>query len=240
MEKIDAIILAGGEGKRLRGLIKEIPKPLAMVDGKPFLDILLAQLNKCNCINHLILAVGYKAERIVEKYKDCSAYNFDIGFSIEEKLLGTGGGMKKAIGYTETKNILAMNGDSYTEVDMEDLIKTHRRNNSKLTIVLLKVKDAGRYGTVRINSHSRVTCFQEKRGVNEAGLINAGIYIFQRDIFDDVEENEVISIEEQLLPDFVENVTGGIDAYVVDGKFIDIGVPEAYQAAHNYLTDKKD
>lgn len=240
MEKIDAIILAGGEGKRLRGLIKETPKPLAMVDGKPFLDILLAQLNKCNCIDRLVLAVGYRAPAIIERYENCSAYNFDIVFSVEKKLLGTGGAIKKALTYTKTEDVLVMNGDSYTEVNMEDLIKTHRRNNSKLTIVLLKVKDAGRYGTVRINSHSKVTCFQEKRGVNETSLINAGIYIFRRDIFDDVEENEVISLEEQLLPDFVENVTGGIDAYVVDGKFIDIGVPEAYQAAHNYLTDKKD
>lgn len=238
MEKIDAIILAGGEGKRLRGLIKEIPKPLAMVDGKPFLDILLAQLNKCNCINRLILAVGYKAERIVEKYKDCSAYNFDIGFSIEEKLLGTGGGMKKAIGHTETKNILAMNGDSYTEVDMEDLIKTHRRNNSKLTIVLLKVKDAGRYGTVRINSHSRVTCFQEKRGVNEAGLINAGIYLLKRDIFDTIEQDRVISMEKELLPAFVRNFQNRVRGYIVRGKFIDIGVPETYKMADAYLEEE--
>lgn len=235
MEKIDAIILAGGEGKRLRSLVQDTPKPLAEVGAKPFLDILLAQLDKCNCINRLVLAVGYKAERIVEAYKDCSAYNFDIGFSVEETLLGTGGAIKKGLGYTETKDVLAMNGDSYTEVNIEDLINTHRNNKAKLTIVLLEIESAGRYGSVKVDAHNRILSFEEKQGADESGLINAGIYVMQRDVFDTIEENRVVSLEKDVLPGFVKMFQGEIYGYTVNGKFIDIGVPASYMRADAYL-----
>lgn len=235
MKKIDAIILTGGEGKRLRSIVNEIPKPLAVVGGKPFLDILLEQLNEFSCINSVVLAVGYKAEKIIEKHKDCSKYNFNIVFSVEEKLLGTGGAIKKAIKYTKTKDILVLNGDSYTEFNIEDLIVTHRGNKAKITIVLFNVEDVSRYGSVRVNGENRILSFEEKKGNIGHGLINTGIYLMQKDIFSDIEEDNVVSLEKELLPIFIRNLEGNIYGYIVKGKFIDIGIPETYKIASEYL-----
>lgn len=235
MEKIDAIILAGGEGKRLRNLVYEIPKSLAIVSGKPFLDILLAQLNKCNRIKRVILAVGYMGDKIIEKYKDCSLYNFDIIFSVEDKLLGTGGAIKKAIRYTKTKDILVLNGDSYTEFNIEDLIKTHRDKKRGLTIVLYKVEDVSQYGSVIVDDQNRIILFEEKKEKTEPGLINAGIYMMRRDIFSTIKKNRFISFEKELLPAFIKNIKGNIYGYIVDQKFIDIGIPERYKKAEQYL-----
>jgi D-glycero-alpha-D-manno-heptose 1-phosphate guanylyltransferase len=151
MQPIDAIILAGGVGKRLKTVVSDVPKPLAAVGGKPFLDILLGRLNESHCINRVVLAVGYKAEKIIAEYENRSDYNFQIAFSMEDTLLGTGGGIRKALGYTTTEDVLAMNGDSYTQVDITDLLKSHRTNNAKLTIVLVSVEDAGRYGSVGVD-----------------------------------------------------------------------------------------
>ena len=235
MDKIDAIILAGGEGKRLRSLVYEIPKPLAIVSGKPFLDILLEQLDRCNCIKHVVLAVGYMGNKIIEKYKDCSFYNFNIIFSVEDKLLGTGGAIKKAMGYTNTKDVLVLNGDSYTEFNIEDLIKTHRDNKRKLTVVLYKVEDVSQYGNVSVNGQNRIILFEEKKGKTEPGLINAGIYLMRRNIFRTIEENRVISFEKELMPKLIKKIKGHIYGYIVDGKFIDIGLPEGYKRAGEYL-----
>lgn len=235
MEKIDAIILAGGEGKRLRSIVNEIPKPLATVGGKPFLDILIEQLSEFNYINSVVLAVGYKAEKIIERYKDCSKYNFNITFSIEEELLGTGGAIKKAIKHTKTKDILVLNGDSYTEVNIKDLIITHRNNEAKITIVLLEVEDVSRYGSVRVNSQNRILSFEEKKEYTGPGLINAGIYLIQKNIFSDIEENKVISFEKEVLPIFIRNFKNNIYGYIVKGEFIDIGIPETYKIASKYL-----
>ncbi len=235
MKKIDAIILAGGEGKRLRSIVNEIPKPLAIVGKKPFLDILLEQLSEFNCINSVVLAVGYKAEKIIERYKNCSKYAFDIVFSVEEELLGTGGAIKKAIKHTKTKDILVLNGDSYTEINIKDLIVTHRDNKAKITIALLKVDDVSRYGSVRVNGQNRILSFDEKKKDTAPGLINAGIYIMQKKIFSDIKENKVISFEKELLPVFIRNLKGSIYGHIVNGKFIDIGIPESYKVANEYL-----
>jgi len=235
---VDAIILAGGEGKRLKQVVRDVPKPLAVVDGKPFLDVLLDQLNESGCINRVVLAVGYKAEKIIAEYKYCSRFNFEIVFSIEDNLLGTGGGIKKALGLTDTEAVLAMNGDSYAQVDIAGLMKAHNDNKAKLTIVLVKSEDAGRYGIVTVDAAGRINCFEEKSGHGRAGLINAGVYLFDRHIFDDVPQNKVLSIEKELFPRFLQTFKGYVYGYAVNGKFIDIGVPETYKIAHSYLAGK--
>jgi len=235
MEAIDVIILAGGEGKRLRSIVGDFPKPLAEVGGRPFLDILLDQLKKSNCVQRLVLAVGYKAEKIIARYENSFVYNFDILFSIEEKLLGTAGAIKKAMGYITTDTFLAMNGDSYTEFDLTSLIKAHIAHSAKLTVVLVKVQDASRYGSVKIDAQNKITSFEEKKQINEPGLINSGIYMMQKDIFRGIEENGVISMEKELLPTLIKRMKGSIYGYIADGKFIDIGVPQTYRTASKYL-----
>jgi D-glycero-alpha-D-manno-heptose 1-phosphate guanylyltransferase len=125
MKKIDSIILAGGLGTRLREVVPDLPKPMVSINGKPFLDLILSLLNKCGSIERVILAVGYMADKIIERYEKSSQYSFEILFSVEEKLLGTGGAIKNALKYTETIMFLCLNGDSFVEVDFYDLLKKH-------------------------------------------------------------------------------------------------------------------
>lgn len=234
MKKLDAIILAGGPGTRLKKVINDLPKPLAPINNRPFLDILLNYLNKWDCVKKVILAVGYMADKIIEEYMDRQEYNFEILFSKEKELLGTAGAIKKALQYTETASILALNGDSYVDVNINDLIKIHKKNNTDMTMVLRKVEGADRYGRVKLDSNNRIIYFEEKSPVSSKGYINAGIYLFKKRLFDDVKDNKVISLEKELLPIFLEK---GVYGYISKGKFIDIGVPETYKIAGKYLKE---
>lgn len=234
MEKIDAIILAGGKGTRLQSVVSDLPKPLAPVNGRPFLDILLSQLAGCNCIGRLVLAVGYKSERIMDRYGDCKKYGFDILFSIEKELLGTGGAIKQAIPMTETQDLLVLNGDSFVETDIPGLLREHKSRNALLTMVLTEVDNAGRYGAVRISEDKTVTSFEEKNESSGPGLINAGMYIIKRKLFDEIEEGKVISFERNILSRLIHGEAAG---YVTKGKFIDIGIPETYMKSAEYLKE---
>lgn len=231
---MDAIILAGGKGTRLNGIISDVPKPLAPINGKPFLDILLTQLNRFACIKKVVLAVGYKSEMIVNRYKNSPVYNFRILFSEEKDLLGTGGAIKKAIALTNTDDVIALNGDSFIEIDIEDLIQFHRINNSSLTVVLKEVNNIGRYGSIELDSKRRILNFREKSGAAGKGLINAGVYVIKRTLFDTIEEDKKLSVEKEIMPALIRQNAYG---YVVKGRFIDIGTPESYRAASEYFKE---
>jgi NDP-sugar pyrophosphorylase family protein len=232
MKTSDAIILAGGKGTRLQGVISDIPKPLAPVNGRPFLDILLSQLNQVQAIQRVVIAAGYKSEKIVERYQGSSAYRFSILFSEERELLGTGGAMKKALPLTSGDCVLILNGDSYVGVDIEGLFRFHRKNHARISIVLKEMDNANRYGLVTVDSRYRILRFEEKRPQETRGLINAGIYFLDRALFDKVPENRVVSFEKELLPDMIRDSAYG---FVAAGEFIDIGVPESYRAAEQFF-----
>ena len=232
MKKIDSIILAGGLGTRLRKVVSDLPKPMVSINGKPFLDLILSLLNKCGSIERVVLAVGYMADKIIERYEKSSEYSFEILFSVEEKLLGTGGAIKNALKYTETNNVLVLNGDSFVEVDLYDFLKKHLQTNADMTIVLKELKNTNRYGSVKIDEDNKITCFEEKKTGLSKGLINAGVYMIKETLFDSIKEQTVISLENELLPVFIKkNVFG----YIGKGKFIDIGIPETYRIADKYL-----
>jgi len=234
MEKIDAIILAGGLGTRLREVIKDLPKVLAPVNSRPFLDILLDRLHQSGCIHKVIIAVGYMAEKIIELYQEEAKYNFEILFSIEKNLLGTGGAIKRALLGTETENVLVLNGDSYVEVDISQLIKFHLSKNASIAIVLRGVSDVQSYGRAEIDDQFRLISFEEKNGSGYAGLINAGAYLMKRNLFDSVAKDQEISFEREILPDLTK---GNAYAYIISGRFVDIGIPETYLLADKFFKD---
>jgi|TARA_B100001971_G_scaffold124524_1_gene114662 NDP-sugar pyrophosphorylase family protein len=232
MKKIDSIILAGGLGTRLRKVVPDLPKPMVSINGKPFLDLILSLLNKCGSIERVILAVGYMADKIIEKFEKSSEYNFKVLFSVEETLLGTGGAIKKALKYTKTENVLVLNGDSYVDIDLYDFLKKHLQTKADMTIVLKELENTNRYGSVKIDENNKITCFEEKKPGVSKGYINAGIYLIKRSLFDNLKENTVISLEKELLPVFIKKDVFG---YIGKGKFIDIGIPENYRIAGKYL-----
>lgn len=174
---MEVIILAGGLGTRLRSEIKNIPKCMAPVNGKPFLWYLLKDLEKYSEIKRVILSVGYLREIILDwilTIKDKFPFEFD--YAIEEEPLGTGGGIRLAMKKVTEEEAIILNGDTYFNVDFNELIAIHRnQDEAKLTIALKLMKNFNRYGTVAIDKNGRILKFNEKQVCKE-GVINGGIY----------------------------------------------------------------
>jgi len=232
-EKIDVIILAGGLGTRLKGAVPDLPKALSPVCGRPFLDYVLDALEESNLVKSVILAVGHMAGQILERYTGRDEYNFNILFSKEETLLGTGGAIKKALRHAITDNVMALNGDSYVDVGLGDVLAFHREKQASVTVLVKKIENPSRYGLVTLDDHHAVTSFDEKKQNTGEGYINTGVYIFKRDIFDRVKEEKVISFEKELMPLLIHS--GGVYAFATHGKFIDIGIPETYLLAEQFF-----
>ncbi|HBG47746.1 MAG TPA: galactokinase [Deltaproteobacteria bacterium] len=227
----EAVILAGGLGTRLKSAVPDLPKPLAEVNGRPFLDLLLKQLDSSGVVGRVVLAVGYRAEKIIERYANASGYSFELVFSREDEPLGTGGALIKAGKLTGSSELLVLNGDSYVEADIADLLSFHRESGSPFTMVLKEAADCRRYGRVEVNAESRIVSFGEKEQRACPGLINAGVYVFERPLIED-ERVRPLSLETALLPGYLRY--GGY-GYIVYGRFIDIGLPETYRSAQEYL-----
>ncbi|HHT9158265.1 MAG TPA: nucleotidyltransferase family protein [Candidatus Brocadiaceae bacterium] len=223
---MDAIILAGGKGTRLQSVVSDVPKPLAPVNNRPFLDIIFNFLNKCNYIDNVIIAAGYMADKIIKEYQNRREYSFSILFSVEDELLGTGGAIKRAMQFSQSEDFIVLNGDSYIELNLGAFIQTHLKNNKVMTIVLKEVENANRYGRVTLDDNNRIIYFEEKNPEPSKGYINAGVYLIKRELFEKIEENEAISLERDLLPGFIKD--NDVYGYLCEGKFIDIGIPETY------------
>ncbi|MEI6609784.1 MAG: nucleotidyltransferase family protein [Deltaproteobacteria bacterium] len=233
MDKINAIILAGGLGSRLRSIVTDVPKVLAPVNGRPFLDIVIGSLAKSGIVDRVVLAAGYMAEKIIEQYQNSHRFCVEISVSIEEQLLGTGGAIRLAMELTDSQDILVLNGDSFIDVDYIALYRAHKQNNAQLTMVLKHVEDASRYGSVIING-DKIVLFQEKSNEIVAGFINAGVYLLNRDLFVHVAQNKIISMEKELLPDMIKHDAYG---FISNGRFIDIGLPDTYKIVEDYLKE---
>jgi|MudIll2142460700_1097286.scaffolds.fasta_scaffold01436_2 NDP-sugar pyrophosphorylase family protein len=234
MEKLDAIILAGGLGTRLKKIIGDLPKVLAPINNRPFLDVILSSLNKCGCIQRVVIAVGYLADKVIKEYANRHEYDFGILFSEEKEPLGTGGAIRKALPYTKTEDVLALNGDSYAEMNIVDLIETHRKKHAAMTIVLTEIENTGRYGRVKVDAEQRILSFEDKTPGEAGEYVNAGMYLFNRGLFYSIQKNGAISLEKELLPIFLEK---GVYGHITHGKFMDIGVPETYRMAKTYFQE---
>jgi len=230
-QSIDAIILAGGQGTRLRTVVSDVPKPLAPIDGKPFLDILLTQLSHFHRVRRVVLAVGYKADLIEARYRNSRDFGFGIEFSVERAPLGTGGALLQALPLTRSANVLVLNGDSYVDFDLTALADTHARCNASVTMVVVDVEDAARFGSVQLDTPTgRLVGFTEKSGSQGRGVINAGCYLLARGAFSKLPVVPM-SFERDVLPAQLTSTY----AHVVNGRFIDIGVSESYSRAADYL-----
>jgi D-glycero-alpha-D-manno-heptose 1-phosphate guanylyltransferase len=221
----EAVILAGGFGTRLRGLISDVPKPMADVAGKPFLCYVLHWLGKYD-VKKVIISAGYKAEKIIE-YFDDSYEGISIGYAVEEKPLGTGGAVRFASGRTKGNDILVINGDTWFPVDLKSFLLFHMNNSNLFSVALKRMTDFSRYGTVEFKNGT-IQKFSEKKFCTE-GLINGGIYMINRSFLESGEFPEVFSLEKDLLEKEVDS--GNIKGIVFEDPFIDIGVPEDYTRA---------
>ena len=224
---IPALLLVGGKGIRLRSVVPSAPKPLASVGDQSFLELLVRQLRRQG-IRRLVMCSGYLADQIQSKFGNGRAWDVAIEYSREQQPLGTAGAVKLAQRHLRgASEFLVMNGDSFLEVDFGKLIRFHRECNRLGSMAVVPVQDAGRYGTVRVDASGRVIGFMEKTGLNTPGLINAGVYVFDPEIFEHIPEGPV-SLERDVFPLVLDR---GVYALEHSGIFIDIGTPEDYARA---------
>lgn len=231
LSRVTALILAGGLGTRLRSSVADRPKVLAPVLGKPFLSYLLDRL-QISGIQKVVLCIGYLGEQVQETYGS-SYQNMELMYSQETTLLGTGGALRLALPPISSPTVLIMNGDSFYDANLNDFHQWHLDRNSDASLALTQVPDTARYGRVQLDEFCKITHFEEKGNTSGVGWINAGIYLIKRHLLTEIPENQVVSLERELFPNWIER---GLYGYPTQGQFIDIGTPESYALAEKFFS----
>ena len=223
---VQAIILAGGFGTRLRTVVSDLPKCMAPVSGKPFLYYVIDHLQQQG-VTKFIFSLGYMSEAIQLFLKE-SYPELDYQLSIEDEPLGTGGAIYKACTMATESIVLVLNGDTLFSINVQQLLELHQLKESHCTICLKPMQQFDRYGVVKMDTNNCITSFEEKKW-NDEGLINGGVYAVERDKFLAQPFAEKFSMEK----DYLELLVGEGNFYglVQDAYFIDIGIPKDFERA---------
>lgn len=224
---MEAIVLAGGLGTRLRSVVSDIPKCMAPVAGQPFLHYILTYLENSG-ITHVILSLGYKHESI-EEYVNKNSWSFSVSYSVENGPLGTGGAIKLALTKAKEDQVLIMNGDTFFEVDLDAFYHFHSLKKAEISIALKLLTDFDRYGNVQTDKDEKIIAFSEKQPCRQ-GQINGGIYLINRDTIMMKTGKEKFSFETDVLQKYADS--SSLYGFICSGYFIDIGIPEDYAKAN--------
>jgi D-glycero-alpha-D-manno-heptose 1-phosphate guanylyltransferase len=230
----DVVILCGGLGTRLKKIVNDYPKPMVEINGRPFLDILIDYIAHFGFIR-FILCVGHMSY-VIKEYYGSKKNELSILFSEEKELLDTAGALKNAEKLIRSNAFLVFNGDSLCEIDIKDFLSFHISKRAFVSVVLTSVEIPKDYGIIRLNGSQRVTSFREKIIVQGINLVNAGIYLFDRQILKEIPHNMKLSLEYDLFPKIIEK---GIYGYVADKRLFDIGTPERLNILRNYFKKAK-
>jgi D-glycero-alpha-D-manno-heptose 1-phosphate guanylyltransferase len=231
MNDVTAAVLAGGLGTRLRSALEDQPKVLAPVSGRPFLAYLLDLLAAAS-FKRVVLLTGYKSEQVESAFGDYYR-GIKLVYSAETSPLGTAGALGAALPLLNSSTILLLNGDSYCGVDLNAFSAFHRGRCADASLALTRVDDASRYGRVRTTATGRVTVFAEKQSARGSGWINAGAYLFERRLIEEVSPGRSVSLEREMLPHWIRN--RAVFGHRRARPFLDIGTPESYSAAAAFL-----
>lgn len=221
----EAIILAGGFGTRLKHIVSEVPKPMAMINNIPFLTFLFQKLQK-EGVKHIILSTGYMHGKIADFYGN-KFETIDLTYSHETTPLGTGGAILLALEKATTDDVLILNGDTLFDIDIQKFEHFHALKKGVLSVSLREMEDVSRYGSVVLNNEKKIIAFTEKNETKSPqGAINGGIYILRKEWYLKLDLPEKFSFEKDVL----ENLYQQYDFYGLgyNSYFIDIGVPEDY------------
>lgn len=227
LSNTSAIILAGGFGTRLKDVLPDCQKVIAPVAGKPFLKYILTQLNSFD-IKDVVLCTGHLAEQVQSELGN-KFLNLNLTYSVEHEPLGTAGALAKSLNQIKTEDVLVLNGDSFCDTDFSDFYNWHKTNNFKASLLLSEVEDTERFGRVILAKNNLIENFQEK-GIKGPGLINAGIYLFSREILEQIPKNRACSLEKEMFLSWLDKKNlSGYKAKV--NYFIDIGTPQSWNQA---------
>lgn len=225
---MEAIVLAGGFGTRLRQVVPDLPKPMAPVAGRPFLEILLSMLAQKG-FTRVILSLGFMSEKIIAHLGD-RYLGMELVYEVELQPLGTGGAIRAALARCEADHVFVFNGDTYLDLEVDALERLWQSGHHPL-IVVREVPDTARFGKVEM-CDGRINAFLEK-GVSGPGLINAGCYVLPKTALDDFPLGQSFSLETEFFIKYLQRIR--FDGFVTHGRFIDIGVPDDYALAQTEL-----
>jgi D-glycero-alpha-D-manno-heptose 1-phosphate guanylyltransferase len=227
-----AIILAGGLGTRLQSVVKNLPKSMADIAGKPFLEYQLNYL-ETQKIKNIVFSVGYKYEPI-QIFFGNRFKGLKINYAVEKEPLGTGGAVMNALNLCNEDSVFIINGDTFFPILLEDLFYKHCEKKSAISLSLKEMQNLDRYGIVNINGDNAITGFEEKR-FREHGLINGGIYLADVNVLNSLKLPEKFSLEKDLFEKQVNNIS--LYGFPFMQYFIDIGIPDDYaRAQHEILS----
>lgn len=225
---IDVIILAGGQGQRLRTVIPDKPKVLAEVSGRPFLDLVLEKLFSAG-FERIILSVGYLKDQI-KKYVEENHPDRQIKFSEEDFPLGTGGAIKKALTLVRSNPFLVVNGDSITSIDFDKFLDFHEEKGGLISMAVALPRAEKDYGALSLDPSDKIVSYNEKAKAGGT-LLNAGLYLISQKAISYFPPQEIFSIEEDFFPKVINQSYG----FPCEGDVIDIGTPERLKKARTII-----
>jgi len=226
LRDIDAAVLAGGLGTRIRRVLGGTPKLLADVGGRPFLDILVARLRRFGA-RRLVLGLGHGAHKVTAHLEAHPIKGMDTVVAIEPKPLGTAGALRFLRPHVGSDLAIVLNGDSFVGADLCDFVAAHRRSGAGASVLCVEVADGRRFGRVEVGRDGRVRAFREKES-KRAGVVNAGVYLFTAAALDRIARMPGDSLEKDVFPKLLES---GVNAVVCAAPFVDIGTPKGLKAA---------
>jgi D-glycero-alpha-D-manno-heptose 1-phosphate guanylyltransferase len=237
-EKISAVILAGGFGTRVKHLLGDLPKPMAQVNGKPFVEWIVRFL-AAQKIRNVILSTGYLAETIEKHFQSQSVAGVKVSCVPEAKPLGTAGGFLNAVRDVKEKPEawLVLNGDSLAPTPLDEMFQSLDDPDWDGAILGVPMIDASRFGIISQNANGELVGFNEKK--SGAGIINTGIYLFRASVIEKFPDKAPLSFETDIFPALITNQVR-LKVCVTDAPFLDIGTPESLPSAENFIRKKAD
>ncbi len=223
---VDAVVLVGGQGTRLRPLTLSAPKPMLPTAGVPFLEHLLSRIRHAG-MRHVVLGTSYRAETFTDHFGDGSAFGLDIEYVVEQVPLGTGGAIRNVFDRLRAPDVMIFNGDILSGVDLNGLLDTHRDSAADVTLHLVRVPDPRAFGCVPTDRDGRVSAFLEKTDNPPTDQINAGCYVFKREVIAHIAVDTVVSVERETFPGLLAagaTVVGHVDT----SYWLDLGTPAAF------------
>lgn len=229
---VDVAVLAGGLGTRIRAVLGDVPKVLAPIGGRPFLDLLLDWLKERGA-TRVVLCLGHLADRVEAHLRDHPPAGVEVICVVEPAPMGTAGAVRFARPHLTSDPVFVLNGDTFVDADMTALTDAYRRGGTGLALLAAAVPSVARFGSLEVDAAGFVRRFAEKdESADRPGLISAGMYLFSRERLDALAAADGASLER----DFLQTAPpGGIAAAVFAGRFIDIGTPDSLAGADKVI-----
>ena len=225
-----AVVLVGGQGSRLRPITYDVPKAMVPLRNRPFMDFMVEFL-RAGRLRGAVLSLGYLPDPIQEYFDGRDLDGFSMDYAVEDRALGTAGGIKNAEKYLDGEPVVVVNGDVLSGMDLRVAIQRHKESDGLATIVLISVEDPTAYGLVEVDHDMLVRRFLEKPAADEVttNLVNAGIYVLEPEVLAMIPAGQEVSIEREIFPSL--QAEGRLRAYVSSSYWKDIGTPRSYLTA---------